>query len=71
MYFSSCRKTTLSIRQIEIGLLDPPHPVLPQEVGRLDVAVDQTMLMRRRKAAGDRMPMRKISLTSSGTHSSR
>jgi hypothetical protein len=33
-------------RQPEVGDLDPLHPVLQQDVGWLDVAMDQTLGMR-------------------------
>ena len=39
--------------QAEVGELDALHAVLQQDVGRLDVAVDQPLRVRRRQAAGD------------------
>ena len=39
--------------QTEIGDLDAFDPVLEEDVGRLDVAVDQTLRMRRRQARRD------------------
>ena len=52
--------------QAEVGDLDALHAVLQQNVGRLDVAVDQALLVGGRQSAAVCMPMRRISLTSSG-----